>query len=102
MKMELYDSAFNFLGDAEVTEVGGYAMIDLDGGTIVPDAMYYVKVMADDTEQRVQIYELVLRNDLSFAFPLGRLYEYQKLKLGPWLYEAPALGLGHSPVEGLV
>lgn len=77
MKIELYDASLLYLGRAEVSETGALAVIDLDGKIHMLDN-YYIKVIANPSEYRVQIYEVFLRNDLRLAWPYLKVYKYEK------------------------
>jgi hypothetical protein len=92
MRIELYNGYMNLQGMAETTSVGGYATIDLDGILIggLPMAVgqnYYVKVMANSSEDRIQVYDLQLRNDLVILRPIWNFLDLYKVRLPYHLLE---------------
>jgi hypothetical protein len=86
MRVRLYSDSMQFLREAKVNEVGGIVEIDLDG-VIQPNEIYRIKVEANPAEERVQIYELRLKNDLIFIFPGFELLQTPQLQLKPEFFK---------------
>ncbi len=68
MTIRIYDNDLHFKGQANVTEVGGTATVDLKG-IVQPSKYYYIKVAANPAEERIQIYELEFKSKLRLFKP---------------------------------
>lgn len=63
MTVRIYDNDMHLKGQASVLEVGGTATIDFKG-LVQPSKYYYIKVVANPAEERIQIYELEYKSKL--------------------------------------